>query len=118
MREGFTVGGGLGIAARDARLKAWAGCISCSASISACEKPQWLWALSLARGMAGQRIEPNVVGCGASTRACEKGSQWVQALALLREMPARRLEPEVISCSTSFSGCEKDSQWAQALALL
>jgi hypothetical protein len=92
--------------------------ISCSASISSCEKgSQWAQALALLREMPSRRLEPGVVSYSASISACV----WHMhdcALALLREMPPRRVQPGVVSYSAALSACENSLLWAQALLLL
>ena len=72
--------------------------LSCSATISACEKAgRWQQALFLLFDAPTARIEVNVVSGNAAISACEKASQWQQALELFKWMSRIKVDQDAIS---------------------
>ena len=58
---------------------------------------------------------PNLLTCGATLSALEKGQQWQLGVAFLHELLDRRATPNLILLNAVISACEKSEQWQYAL---
>mmetsp|Transcript_22893 Transcript_22893/g.72018 ORF Transcript_22893/g.72018 Transcript_22893/m.72018 type:complete len:369 (-) Transcript_22893:77-1183(-) len=104
--------------------------VSCSATISACEKGQrWMEALALMCGMRdgnsrsaqpedGRALEPDVITHNAVISACAKGEHWRKALKVFQDMRLWGVRPSTVTCNAALSACERGHAWQSALGLL
>ena len=77
--------------------------ISCSASISACEKgAKWERTVELLGQMREFVLKPDMFSDSAAMSACRKRDKWDRTFELLKKMRERGLKPDVISCSAAL----------------
>eukprot|EP00439_Symbiodinium_sp_Y106_P066659 s1503_g10.t3 len=107
--------------------------VSCSATITACEKGQaWEHALLLfreTRRQEGKKIPVDIAMLTSLMAACDVGGRWQDALSLLATARSNRSGCESVDHiqdfkameelqSTCLSACNRSLQWEAALAIL
>ena len=60
--------------------------------------------------MGSRGFQADVITCGVTISACEKGKEWQRFLGLFKEMRSQRLQADVIQSAATMSACEKGRQ--------
>ncbi|CAE7773757.1 unnamed protein product, partial [Symbiodinium sp. CCMP2456] len=79
---------------------------------------RWPEALSVARGVEADRLQPTVVTFGAAATACERGQQWHWALTLFEAVAGAHLQADALTYSGAIVAHRVQMQWGKALSLM